>query len=49
VASSVCFHIASNNGLGKKMAKVPLDDLNLYYKVSTRSTVYLQDQTNHLA
>ncbi|KAK7182293.1 hypothetical protein DPSP01_007004 [Paraphaeosphaeria sporulosa] len=34
VASSVCFHIASNNGLGKKMAKVPLDDLDVYYKAT---------------
>ncbi|KAF2438836.1 hypothetical protein P171DRAFT_477166 [Karstenula rhodostoma CBS 690.94] len=34
VASSVCFHIASNNGLGKRMAKVPLYDLDVYYKTT---------------
>ncbi|KAJ4286695.1 hypothetical protein N0V90_012947 [Kalmusia sp. IMI 367209] len=32
VASSICFHVAGNNGLGKKMAKVPLEDLDIYYK-----------------
>lgn len=33
VASSICFHVATNYGLGKKMAKVPVEDLNIYYKV----------------
>ncbi|KAF1970897.1 hypothetical protein BU23DRAFT_600631 [Bimuria novae-zelandiae CBS 107.79] len=32
VASSFCFHIASNNGLGKKIDKVPKVDLAVYHK-----------------